>query len=270
MEIKPDEIATILRQRIQGLDAESADLAEVGTVLSVADGIARVHGLDNCMSLEMLELPNDVIGLALNLESDNVGAVLFGDWDKIEEGDTVKRTGKLLEIPVGRELLGTELYVSEMHRIAEAAAALHSDRDTLRYQNWARHLDESARVLLIHRHGSRAQWELPGGKVEEGESSECAARRELCEELGIWVRSCRELGDTSFREHTDAWRYTWYLAEETSGRPELREPERFDDLRHLNRAGADGWQAYDRHPRMIGQPVRLHDVTYSMRRQVDG
>src|SRR6188508_2882156 len=106
MEIKPDEIATILRQRIEGIEGESADLSEVGTVLSIADGIARVHGLDNCMSLELLELPHDVTGLALNLESDNVGAVLFGDWDKIEEGDTVKRTGKLLEIPVGEELLG--------------------------------------------------------------------------------------------------------------------------------------------------------------------
>src|SRR5687768_5578052 len=83
-----------------------ADLSEVGTVLSIGDGIARVHGLDNCMSLEMLELPHDVTGLALNLEADNVGAVLFGDWDKIEEGDTVKRTGRLLEIPVGDELLG--------------------------------------------------------------------------------------------------------------------------------------------------------------------
>ncbi len=106
MEIKPDEIASILRERIEGLETEGADLAEVGTVLSVADGIARVHGLDNCMSLEMLELPHDVTGLALNLEEDNVGVVLFGEWDKIVEGDTVKRTGKLLEIPVGEELLG--------------------------------------------------------------------------------------------------------------------------------------------------------------------
>src|ERR671919_263610 len=106
MEIRPDEIGTILRERIQGLDTESADLAEVGTVLSVADGIARVHGLDNCMSLEMLELPHDVTGLALNLEEDNVGTVLFGEWDKVVEGDTVKRTGHLLEVPVGEELLG--------------------------------------------------------------------------------------------------------------------------------------------------------------------
>ena len=106
MQIKPDEITSILKSRIEGLDTSSADLAEVGTVLSVADGIARVHGLENCMSFEMLELPHGVTGLALNLESDNVGAVLFGDWEKIVEGDTVRRTGRLLEIPVGEELLG--------------------------------------------------------------------------------------------------------------------------------------------------------------------
>jgi F-type H+-transporting ATPase subunit alpha len=106
MQIKPDEITSILKSRIEGLDEGSADLSEVGTVLSIADGISRVHGLDNCMSLELLELPHDVTGLALNLESDNVGAVLFGDWEKIEEGDTVKRTGRLLDIPVGDELLG--------------------------------------------------------------------------------------------------------------------------------------------------------------------
>ncbi|MEO8093076.1 MAG: F0F1 ATP synthase subunit alpha, partial [bacterium] len=106
MEIKPDEISKILRERIQGMDAGEADLSEVGTVLSVADGIARVHGLENCMALEMLELPHDVTGLALNLERDNVGTVLFGEWDKIVEGDAVKRSGQLLEIPVGEQLLG--------------------------------------------------------------------------------------------------------------------------------------------------------------------
>src|SRR6058998_1911022 len=96
LKIKPDEITSILKQRIEGLDEDGgADLSEVGTVLSIADGIARVHGLDNCMSLEMLELPHDVTGLALNLES-----------DKIEEGDTVKRTDRLLQIPVGDALLG--------------------------------------------------------------------------------------------------------------------------------------------------------------------
>src|ERR671926_843239 len=106
MQIKPDEITSILKSRIEGLEAGQADLTEVGTVLSVADGIARIHGLENCMSFEMLQLPHDVTGLALNLESDNVGAVLFGPWDQIVEGDTVKRTNRLLEIPVGEALLG--------------------------------------------------------------------------------------------------------------------------------------------------------------------
>ena len=106
MQINPDEITSILKARIEGLDADSVSLTEVGTVLSVGDGIARVHGLENAMSLEMLELPHDVVGLALNLEADNVGAVLFGDWEKVVEGDTVKRTGRLLEIPVGDALLG--------------------------------------------------------------------------------------------------------------------------------------------------------------------
>src|SRR3954452_9640941 len=106
MQIRPDEITKILKERIEGIEEAAADLAEVGTVLSIGDGIARVHGLENAMSMEMLELPNDVTGLALNLEADNVGAVLFGDWDKIEEGDNVKRTDRLLDIPVGEALLG--------------------------------------------------------------------------------------------------------------------------------------------------------------------
>ncbi len=106
MQIKPDEITSILKSRIEGLDAGQAELTEVGTVLSIADGIARIHGLENAMSFEMLELPHGVTGLALNLESDNVGAVLFGEWEKVVEGDTVKRTGRLLEIPVGDDMLG--------------------------------------------------------------------------------------------------------------------------------------------------------------------
>src|SRR6201985_3577431 len=106
MKINPDEITSILKSRIEGLDAGSAELTEVGTVLSVGDGIARVHGLENAMAFEMLEFPHDVTGLALNLESDNVGVVLFGEWDKVVEGDTVKRTGELLDIPVGDGLLG--------------------------------------------------------------------------------------------------------------------------------------------------------------------
>jgi F-type H+/Na+-transporting ATPase subunit alpha len=106
VQIKPDEITSILKQRIEGLEDGGADLSEVGTVLSIADGISRVHGLDNCESMELLDLPHDVTGLALNLESDNVGAVLFGNWNLVEEGDEVKRSGRLLEVPVGEALLG--------------------------------------------------------------------------------------------------------------------------------------------------------------------
>src|SRR4051794_10684753 len=106
MQIKPDEITSILKARIEGLDEGQADLTEVGTVLSVADGIARIHGLENAMAFEMLQLPHDVTGLALSLESDNVGTVLFGPWEHIVEGDTVKRTNSLLNIPVGDQLLG--------------------------------------------------------------------------------------------------------------------------------------------------------------------
>src|SRR5438270_247523 len=89
MQINPDEITSILKSRIEGLDSGRAELTEIGTVLSVADGIARVHGLENCMSFEMLDLPHGVTGLALNLESDNVGAVLFGEWERVSEGVAV-------------------------------------------------------------------------------------------------------------------------------------------------------------------------------------
>src|SRR6185503_4042036 len=106
MEIRPDEITSLIRERISGYEAGEADLSEVGTVLELADGIARVHGLENCMSLEMLEFPHDVTGLALNLEQDNVGVVLFGEWEHVVEGDMVKRTDRLLQIPVGEALLG--------------------------------------------------------------------------------------------------------------------------------------------------------------------
>src|SRR3954465_10738672 len=125
MQIKPDEITSILKARIEGLDAGQADLTEVGTVLSIGDGIARVHGLENCMAFEMLELPHDVIGLALNLESDNVGAVLFGPWEQIVEGDTVKRTKRLLEIPVGEQMLGR--IVSPLGQSLDGKGEISSD-----------------------------------------------------------------------------------------------------------------------------------------------
>src|SRR5437763_11253815 len=105
MKLRPEEITSILRERIEKFDVET-DLAEVGTVLQVGDGIARIHGLENCLALEMLELDHGVVGLAFNLEEDNVGAALFGEWDKIKEGMPVRRTGKVASVPVGEALLG--------------------------------------------------------------------------------------------------------------------------------------------------------------------
>src|SRR4051794_34966038 len=105
MEIRAAEISAILKQQIAGFGSE-ADVAEVGTVLSIGDGIARVYGLDKVQAGEMVEFPNGEKGLALNLESDNVGVVVFGDDSHIREGDTVKRTNAIVDVPVGRGLLG--------------------------------------------------------------------------------------------------------------------------------------------------------------------
>ena len=105
MKLRPEEIASVLKAQIEGYEAE-VEVEEVGTVLEVGDGIARIYGLRNCVAMEMLELPHDVIGLALNLEEDNVGAVLLGEDTLIKEGDLVKRTGRVLQVPVGEALVG--------------------------------------------------------------------------------------------------------------------------------------------------------------------
>ncbi|MBV8563062.1 MAG: F0F1 ATP synthase subunit alpha [Actinobacteria bacterium] len=105
MKLRPEEITSILRQRIEQYDVET-DLAEVGTVLQVGDGIARIYGLENAVAMEMLELENGVVGLAFNLEEDDVGAALFGEWEGISEGSSVRRTGRVASIPVGEALLG--------------------------------------------------------------------------------------------------------------------------------------------------------------------
>ena len=98
MKLRPEEITTILKQRIEDFAVET-DLAEVGTVLQVGDGIARVYGLESAVAMEMLEFEHGVTGIALNLEEDNVGAALFGDWEHVEEGEPVRRTGRDRERP---------------------------------------------------------------------------------------------------------------------------------------------------------------------------
>jgi F-type H+-transporting ATPase subunit alpha len=105
MEIKVEEISELLKRQIMDFE-KKVDVSEVGTVISVGDGIARIYGLEKCMASELLEFPNNVMGMALNLEEDTVGVVLFGDDSLIHEGDVVKRTGRIMSVPVGEELRG--------------------------------------------------------------------------------------------------------------------------------------------------------------------
>jgi F-type H+-transporting ATPase subunit alpha len=105
LQIKADEITEIIRSQIQGFDRQ-VDVAETGIILSVGDGIARIYGLEGVMAGELLEFPHGVFGMALNLEQDNVGAVIFGEDTLIKEGDTVKRTNRISQVPVGEELIG--------------------------------------------------------------------------------------------------------------------------------------------------------------------
>src|SRR6478752_7732293 len=105
MDIRAEEISKIIRDQI-GSFAVDVDVAEVGTIVSVGDGIARVHGVENTMAGEMLEFPHGVFGIALNLEEESVGAVLLGEYTELKEGDTVKRTSRIISVPVGEELVG--------------------------------------------------------------------------------------------------------------------------------------------------------------------
>ena len=105
MDIKTDQITDLLKKQLEKYNND-IDVAEVGEIIEVGDGVARASGLENVMSSELVELPNHVFGMALNLEQDNVGLVLFGDTTKVKEGDIAKRTGKVVEVPVGKEMLG--------------------------------------------------------------------------------------------------------------------------------------------------------------------
>src|SRR4051794_1721282 len=104
-QIRADEITSILRQEIENY-ASAIDVSEVGSVISVGDGIARIHGLEKVMAGELIQFPHDVAGIAMNLEEDQVGSVLLGDFAEIKEGDEVKRTGRIMSVPVGEALIG--------------------------------------------------------------------------------------------------------------------------------------------------------------------
>src|ERR1700744_3731903 len=103
--IRADEITNILRQEIENYD-KAIDVSETGSVISVGDGIARVHGLERVMAGELISFPHNVSGLAMNLEEDQVGSVLLGDFTEIKEGDEVKRTGRIMSVPVGKAMIG--------------------------------------------------------------------------------------------------------------------------------------------------------------------
>ena len=107
MNLRPEEISSVIKELIKRKSPE-LEVSDVGTVIQVADGIARIHGLDNAMQGELLEFPGEVYGMVLNLEEDNVGAVLLGNQKNINEGDTVKTTGRVVEVPVGDAMLGRE------------------------------------------------------------------------------------------------------------------------------------------------------------------
>ena len=124
MKLRPEEITSILKQRIEDFEVET-DLSEVGTVLQVGDGIARVYGLENAVALEMLEFEHGVVGLAFNLEEDNVGAALFGEWEHVSEGEPVRRTGRVASVPVGDGLLGR--VVDPLGRPLDGQGAIQTD-----------------------------------------------------------------------------------------------------------------------------------------------
>lgn len=124
-EIRADEISKIIRQQIENFDA-GVTVAEVGTVIKVGDGIAEIHGLERAMAGELLDFEKGAFGLALNLEEDKVGAVLLGDYQAIKEGDTVRRTGRIIEVPSGEAMLGR--VVNSLGRPADGKGPIAADK----------------------------------------------------------------------------------------------------------------------------------------------
>lgn len=125
MNLKPEEISSVIKEQIQKYSAE-LDVSNIGTVIQVADGIARIHGLEKAMQGELLEFPGEVYGMVLNLEEDNVGAVLLGNQKNINEGDTVKSTGRVVEVPVGDTMLGR--VVNALGQPIDGKGPIHTDK----------------------------------------------------------------------------------------------------------------------------------------------
>ena len=125
MNLRPEEISSVIKDEIKKYSTEF-DVSDVGTVIQVADGIARIHGLEKAMQGELLEFPNEIYGMVLNLEEDNVGAVLLGDSSNINEGDTVKTTGNVATVPVGDAMLGR--VVNALGQPIDGKGPIHTDK----------------------------------------------------------------------------------------------------------------------------------------------
>jgi F0F1-type ATP synthase alpha subunit len=149
MNLKPEEISSVIKEQIKRY-ASQLEVADVGTVIQVADGIARIHGLENAMQGELLEFPGEVYGMVMNLEEDNVGAVLLGSQKNISEGDTVKTTGRVVEVPVGDAMLG---------RVVNALGSTAKDRSrrtsSVASSELLRALSPENRLILHYRPVSR-------------------------------------------------------------------------------------------------------------------
>lgn len=125
MNLRPEEISSVIKEQIERYSTK-LEVSDVGTVIQVADGIARIHGLENAMQGELLEFPGEIYGMVLNLEEDNVGAVLLGDTSSISEGDTVKTTGRVVEVPVGDAMSGR--VVNALGQPIDGKGPIHTDR----------------------------------------------------------------------------------------------------------------------------------------------
>ena len=178
MDINPSEITKILKEQIKNL-GDKTQVSEIGKVLSVGDGIARVYGLDNVQAGEMVEFSDGSKGMALNLESDNVGIVIFGDDKAIKEGDTVKRTGAIVDVPVGKELLG---------RVVDALGNPIDGKEALK-KGVKRKPNEFKYRGIRQRNGTRQapKWNQKGPKREPKEAKREQARAQR-EPFGVkWV-----------------------------------------------------------------------------------
>ena len=157
MTVRPDEVASIIKREIEKYE-DKLKMESVGTVLQVGDGVARIYGLDDCMSNELIEFPGGIFGIALNLEEDNVGCVLLGPDSDIKEGDTVKTTGRIVEVPVGEAMLGR--VVNALGQPVDGKGPIATDK-TLPIEGTAPNVVERQPVKEPLQTGIKRDFEIP-------------------------------------------------------------------------------------------------------------